>query len=199
MEMGREEGNQSGKTVGNQQDIIHEIPVEVYYDDENLIVTGVPETVNVAIDGPTNIVQTTKLLKDFTLFVDLRTLTMGEHHVRIRHENLSDKLQVRLDPSTIDIQIEEKVTQTFRVDPELNHRLLAENFDVEKMEVTPSTIEVTGAKSVVESIGFVKATVSTFSASIVFTLKTSVKFFKFKLLASTIAALSTAILPSSVT
>lgn len=155
-----EEGNQNGKTVGNQLDTIRELPVEVYYDDENLVVTGIPETVNVTIEGPINIVQTTKLLKDFTLFVDLRTLTMGEHQVRIQHENISDKLKVKLDPSTIDVLIEERITKTLRVDPEFNHQLLAENFNVVNMEVKPSTIEVTGAKSVVEAISFVKATAS---------------------------------------
>lgn len=155
-----EESKLKGKAVGNQMDVIHEVPVEVYYDDENLVVTGVPETVNVKIEGPMNIVQTTKLLKDFTLFVDLRTLTMGDHNVRIKSENFSDKLQVTLDPSTINVLIEEKITQTFRVDPEMNRGLLAENFKVVNMDVSPSTIEVTGAKSIVESISFVKATVS---------------------------------------
>ena len=155
-----EESKLKGNTVGDQTDTIYEVPVEVYYDDENLNVTGVPETVNVTIEGPINLVQTTKLLKDFTLFVDLRTLTMGEHHVRIQRENFSEKLEVSLDPSMIDVLIEEKITQTFRVEPELNRGLLAENFKVVNMEVTPSTIEVTGAKSIVESISFVKATVS---------------------------------------
>ena len=100
-------------------DIIRDVPVEVYYDNENLVVTGVPETVNMTIEGPINIVQTTKLLKDFTLFVDLRDLTMGKHHVEIQHENISEKLQVRIDPATIDVVIEEKITETFRVDPNL--------------------------------------------------------------------------------
>ena len=49
-----------------------------------------------------------------------------------------------------------KLLKQFRVDPELNERLLAEDFNVVKMEVEPATIEVTGAKSVIESISFVK-------------------------------------------
>lgn len=149
--------NSSNQEVG----VLQDIPVEVYYDNENLIVTGVPQTVNVTIEGPTNIVQTTKLFKDFTLFVDLRSLTMGEHEVRIEHENMSDKLQVQIDPSTIDVSIEEKITEIFRVEPEFNERLLADGYNLTDMEVNPKTIEVTGAKSVVESISFVKATVST--------------------------------------
>lgn len=155
-----EEGKLKSKTVGDQVDIIHDVPVEVYYDDENLVVTGVPEKVNVTIEGPINLVQTTKLLKDFTLFVDLRTLTMGEHHVRIQSENISEKLKVRIDPSLVDVIIEEKITETFRVEPEMNRRLIAEDFDIVNMVVEPATIEVTGAKSIVESISFVKATVA---------------------------------------
>lgn len=150
--------NVNGKTPGDQVDSIHDIPVEVFYDNENLVVTGVPATVKMAIEGPPNIVQTTKLLKDFSIFVDLNDLPMGKHQVELQSENISEKLHVRLDPATIDVLIEEKVTQTFRVDPELNDRLLAEDFQVVNMEVNPATVEVTGAKSVIESISFVKVT-----------------------------------------
>ncbi|NYF25819.1 YbbR-like domain-containing protein [Sporosarcina sp. JAI121] len=154
------EEKSNGKAVGDAMDIIRDIPVQVYYDNENLVVTGVPETVNMTIEGPANIVQTTKLVKDFTLRVDLSSLPMGKHSVRIQHENISDKLEVRLDPATINVVIEEKITQSFRVDPELNERLLADGFFLEKIDVVPATIEVTGAKSVIESISFVKASVT---------------------------------------
>ncbi|QTD39777.1 YbbR-like domain-containing protein [Sporosarcina sp. Te-1] len=151
-----EEENKSSMMIGDTMDMIRDIPVEVYYDTENLVVTGVPETVNMTIEGPANIVQSAKLLKDFSLKVDLRNLPMGEHTVKIQTENLSDKLKVKLDPATVNVNIEEKITQSFRVDPELNERLLAEDYNVVKMEVEPSSIEVTGAKSVIESISFVK-------------------------------------------
>lgn len=155
-----EEGKSSFNTGNEEVEKLQNVPVEVYYDNENLIVTGVPETVNITIEGPANIVQTTKLLKDFKLYVDLRSLLMGEHEVRIQHENISEKLQVRMDPSTINVNIEEKITETFRVEPEFNDRLLAEGYNIADMEVKPSTIEITGAKSVIESISYVKATVT---------------------------------------
>ncbi len=154
------EESATGKSIGDSMDVIRDIPVEVYYDNENLVVTGVPEMVNMTIDGPANVVQTTKLLKDFTLRVDLSSLPMGRHTVEIKSENISEKLKVKIDPATIDVVIEEKITKSFRVDPEINERLLAEDFNVVRMDVTPETIEVTGAKSVIESISFVKASVS---------------------------------------
>lgn len=146
--------------IGDSMDSIRDVPVEVYYDNENLVVTGVPETVNMTIKGPANLVQTTKLLKDFVLKVDLRSMPMGSHTVQIQHENISDKIDVKLDPATIEVNIEEKITQSFRVDPEMNDKLLAEDYELVKMEVDPSTIEVTGAKSIVDAISFVKVSVS---------------------------------------
>lgn len=154
-----DEGEQNGNKVGDHLDTIRDVPVQVYYDNENLVVTGVPETVNITIEGPVNLVQTTKMLKDFSLIVDLRTLTMGRHQVSIQSENISEKLQVRIDPAMVNVLIEEKITETFKVEPEFNKRLLAEDFHVANMDVVPSTIEVTGAKSIIESISFVKATV----------------------------------------
>lgn len=154
------EDQSSRNTMGDVFDLIQDVPVEVYYDTENLVVTGVPDMVNMTIEGPAQIVQTTKLLKDFSLKLDLQNLTLGEHNVRIQAENLSDKLDVRLDPATVSINIEEKVTQSFRVDPEMNTRLLAEGYEVKSMDVQPSTINVTGAKSVVNAINFVKVSIT---------------------------------------
>lgn len=154
------EDQTSRNTANDVVALIQDVPVEVYYDTENLVVTGVPEMVNLTIEGPANIVQTTKVLKDFTLKLDLQNLTLGEHTVRIQAENLSDKLDVRLDPATVHVNIEEKVTQSFRVDPEMNTRLLAEGYEVKNIEVQPATISVTGAKSIVEAISFVKVSVT---------------------------------------
>ncbi len=155
-----DEENLNAATNGNKTDIIRDVPVEVYYDDDNLVVTGVPETVDITIEGPTSDVQTAKQLQDFTVFVDLRSMNMGERNVMLQVENVSDRLNVTLDPSYIEVNIEEKITRELVVEPEFNNRLLAENFVVSTMKSDPQRVQITGAKSVIESISFVKATVS---------------------------------------
>ena len=142
-----------------QTDIITNVPLDVYYDSENLVVTGVPNTVDVKISGPTSIVQQAKLLKDYKVFVNLNSLLIGEHSVTIQPENFSSKLDVEIEPRSIPIVIEEKVTQEFRVDPEINNRLVAEDHILKGMTVEPQKAFITGAKSVIESINYVKATV----------------------------------------
>ncbi|ETT83091.1 CdaR family protein [Viridibacillus sp. FSL R5-0477] len=156
----KEKDSSDGFSSGTQADVLHNVPVQVYYDDESLIVTGVPKTVDVTIKGPMAIVLQTKAVSDYTVFVDLRKQTIGEHKVTIQHENFSDKLSVQMDPSTIDISIEERVTRTFKIDPEINERLLAEDYYVKSMTANPNTVTVTGAKSAVDSISYVKATVT---------------------------------------
>lgn len=152
--------NLNAATTGSMTDVIRDVPVEVYYDDGNLVLTGVPETVDMTIVGPTSIVQTAKQLQDFTVFVDLRDLNMGEHNIMLQVENVSDKLQVRLDPAYIEVNIEERITREVRVDPEFNERLLAEDYILTGMKSDPERVKVTGARSIIDSISFVKATVT---------------------------------------
>ncbi|MEK4427429.1 CdaR family protein [Solibacillus sp. FSL K6-1523] len=151
-------GDNSGSY--NEADIITNVPLEVYYDDSNLFVTGLPDTVNVKISGSTPIVKTTKLEKDFKIFVNLNSLLIGEHSVTIQHENFSEKLNVEIEPKMINVVIEEKITGEFRVEPDMNNSLVADEYIVKSMTANPSRVSITGAKSVINSISYVKATVT---------------------------------------
>lgn len=149
------------KTITSEQTtVIRDVPVDVFYDDKNLIVTGIPKTVDVTIKGPMPLVIQAQTSKDFSVFVDLSKLLIGEHNVALKYENISDKLQVTLDPATVKVSIEEKVTQEFRVDPEMNNRLIEQGYILEGMTANPATVYVTGPKSVIENISYVKATVT---------------------------------------
>ncbi|MFJ6209209.1 YbbR-like domain-containing protein [Lysinibacillus sp. NPDC092081] len=157
----RTELSPTNKTITSEQtEVIRDVPVDVFYDDKNLIVTGIPKTVDVTIKGPMPLVIQTKATKDFSVFVDLSKLLIGKHNVKLQYENISDKLQVTLDPATVNVNIEEKVTQEFRVDPEMSNRLIEEGYIVNGMTANPATVYVTGAKSAIESISYVKATVT---------------------------------------
>ncbi|WP_313894179.1 CdaR family protein [Psychrobacillus sp.] len=152
--------NTNGNKSSTQIDTLREVPVEVYYDDDNLIVTGAPETVTVNIEGPSTLVFSARAMKDYKVFIDLRKLTIGTHRVEISHENFSEKLNVRIDPRYATIVIEERITVEKEIDPDMNEGLLAENYVVKSYELEPRTVTITGAKSVVDSISYVKATIN---------------------------------------
>lgn len=147
-------------STSTETDLLVNVPLEVYYDDDNLHVTGVPQTVDIKISGSMQIVLKTKLSDDYRVFVDLNSLLIGEHRVTIQHENFSDKLDIVIDPGVIDVVIEERVAEEFRVEPEMNSRLVGEDYIVKDMTAEPNRVSISGAKSVVENISYVKATVT---------------------------------------
>ncbi len=152
--------NTSGSTdTSRVSEVIENVELEVYHDN-TLMISGIPETVDLHLNGPVSIVQAARQLEDFTLFVDLRNLPMGEHQVPIQTENLSEQLNVRVDPAFVNVVIEERVSQEFRIDPEINERMLADGFILDSVTVEPETVIVTGPKSMIDAISFVKATVS---------------------------------------
>ena len=56
-------------------DALRNVPIEAYYDENNLVVTGIPETVTVNIEGPSSLILSTKAMNDYKVFVDLRRVT----------------------------------------------------------------------------------------------------------------------------
>lgn len=146
---------------GNSQDAIEtiqDVPLEVFYDRENLEVSGLPDTVNVTVEGSKAIVQQAKQVKDFRVYVDLNDIGIGEHQVKIKIDNISEKLDVKLDPDTVNISVQEKVTEEFTIEPQFNESILSNGYEAEGLAVDPKTVKVTGSKEEVERIAYVIAT-----------------------------------------
>ncbi|MGE8207479.1 CdaR family protein [Heyndrickxia sp. NPDC080065] len=140
-------------------DVVQNMPVELIYDQENLVVSGAPETVDVKIDGPKSLVQSTRNLRNFTVYIDLTDAKIGTQKVKIKCKDLSDKLTATITPAYATVTVQEKVTKEFNVDAEFNPNLLAEGFEAEAPSVEPKTVTITGAKDVIDQISYVKATV----------------------------------------
>lgn len=159
-----EKESKSGTTRNSigQTDIetVTDVPVVTYYDEQNLVVSGVPETVDVTLEGPASILKPTALQRDFEIYVDLTNFELGTHTVPLKYKNISDKLTVTIEPSTAKITIEEKVSRDFSVDVDFIHKnKLVDGYSVEEPIVKPNVVTITGAKDEVERIALVKARV----------------------------------------
>ncbi|MCM3789674.1 CdaR family protein [Domibacillus indicus] len=147
---------QAGSGALDTTEVLTNVPLKTYYDTENLYVSGVPEQVRVEISGPKSIIESTKRLRDFEVNLDLTDYEIGKHRVAITHKNFSDKLDVSIQPATVDVNIEEKVTTTKTVTPEFNDSALAEGYQVDNVTVAPREVKVTGSESDIEKIAFVR-------------------------------------------
>lgn len=138
---------------------LEDIPVKAYYDTENLVVSGIPDTVEVTIEGPMPNVQSAKALKNFEVFVDLTNVKIGNQKVKFEVRDLSDKLKATIKPSSITVSIQEKVTKEFKVEAEFNNSLVEEGYTAGQPVVEPNKVKITGARDVIDRITYVKATI----------------------------------------
>ncbi|MBC2255849.1 CdaR family protein [Listeria ivanovii] len=145
-------------SASSDTEVIENVPVKVYYDKTNLYISGVPETVTVTISGPRSIVQSAKAQQDFTVYADLKNASIGTQEVKLQVKDVSDRLKVKVDPASVNVNVQEKVTKKFSVDVELSKSVIADGYQAGTPVIDPKKVSITGAKDTIEQIAYVKAT-----------------------------------------
>src|SRR5699024_7409381 len=89
--------------------------------------------------------------------VDLQGLGEGEHEVKLQYENISDDLKVYIEPKTVDVVIEKRSNEEFKVNVDLiNEDKLPDGYEIEDVDVNPETVQIQSSESVVDQIAIVK-------------------------------------------
>lgn len=144
----------------NQTKTIQNVPLKVLIDQDKYMVSGVPQTVTVTLAGPNSILTPTVKQKNFTIFIDLKGLTSGQHQVNIEHQGISNRLSVNIEPKTVNINLEEKAVKNFPVDVDFIHKdSIDENYQINVEKIIPNEVTVTGSKGEVNNVALVKAIV----------------------------------------
>ncbi|MBY7141848.1 hypothetical protein KFZ56_01855 [Virgibacillus sp. NKC19-3] len=148
------EASQETRTLEN-------VPVDVRMDEENYVVSGVPEYVDVTLEGVTRILTPVERQHNFDTFVNLEGLEEGTHEVEIQYEDIPPELSVYIEPKTTEVTIEERATEEFPVTVDfINSDQLAEGFELGDYEVEPASVSITSSRSVIDQIGMVKVFVN---------------------------------------
>ncbi|WP_010652191.1 YbbR-like domain-containing protein [Oceanobacillus massiliensis] len=144
----------------DQAQLLDDVPVEIRIDEENYVVSGVPEFVMVNLQGSPGNVRPLALQRNFDVFVDLRGLGEGEHTVELQH-TISNDVSAFIEPKTIDVTIEERASEEFDVVADfINSDKLAPGYELVDYELEPSTVTITSSRSVIEQIGAIKVYVN---------------------------------------
>jgi YbbR domain-containing protein len=156
---GSKETNDINVPGSRATETLSDIPVKSYYDIENLVITGMPEMVEVVLEGPTPNLQAAKTQKGFEVYADLSKVEVGKQRVKLQIKDLSDKLHATINPTYVDVVVQEKVTKEYTVEAEYNHKMIAEGYAASAPEVKPGKVNITGGKDVMDKITYVKATI----------------------------------------
>ncbi|WP_188208274.1 CdaR family protein [Alkalibacillus aidingensis] len=149
-------------TASTDTEMMENVPLQVVLDEEDYVVRGVPDVVNVTVEGPRSVITQTVRQRNFDVLIDLNGLGPGEHQVEIEHSGISNQLSVYTEPQTVDVTIEERSSVTLPVEVDYFGR---EDIDETQVfagppEVIPSEVEVTGSSAEIDRIAMVKAIVS---------------------------------------
>lgn len=141
----------------NDVETIENVPVKIRIDEDRYVVSGVPETVKVSLEGSPGILTPITRQQNFDVYVDLKDLGPGQHTVDIKHSGLPQDLNVYIEPKTIDVIMEERSSEEFSVDVDfINTDKLPEGYEIGSSEVEPKTVKITSSKEVIDRIGIVK-------------------------------------------
>lgn len=154
------EGTTTDSRIPSETDrveVLENVPVDILIDDEQYVVSGVPEVVTVSLEGPYSILMPTAKQRNFDVFVDLRDLEAGEHAVEIDYDRIPDELSVYIEPKTINIVIEERATKEFPVQVDfINEDQLPDGYELGTVAVNPEVVTVTSSKTIIDQIAMVK-------------------------------------------
>lgn len=144
----------------HDKETVEDIPIKSYYDTDNLVISGVPQTAKVTLKGPKPNLQNAKAQKEFEVYADLSKAKVGSQRVKLQIRNLSDKLTAEIEPEFVEVKVQEKVTKEFGVTVEFDGKVVAEGYEAGTPIVKPGKVKITGGKEDIESIRYVKAIVT---------------------------------------
>lgn len=136
---------------------IENVPVKIHIDEDQYVVSGVPETVTVSLEGSSGLLTPIVRERNFDVYVDLDGLGAGAHTVDVKHKNLPQDISAYIEPKTIDVVMEERSSKEFNVNADfINTDKVPEGFELGDSEIEPKTVTITSSKENIDRIGIVK-------------------------------------------
>lgn len=134
--------------------------VNVSYDEDNYVVEGIPENVDITLIGNKADLYIAKQSPTNEVIIDLWGLKPGNHKVDIKYNQVSGNIRYSVNPSTATVVIYEKVSasKTLTVDL-LNQDSLDARYIIDEVNATTDSVVIKGASYKVEKVATVKALV----------------------------------------
>lgn len=137
---------------------IEDVPVQVKYDNTSLYASEVPNKVDVEISGPQSQVLKAENGESIKAVLDLSEEKAGKHTTQFQVNGLNKDIDYNVKPKETTINLEEKVSKTLKVEPDVSNNDLDPEYKVSEQSVSPETVEVTGGKNQIDKIAYLKAT-----------------------------------------
>lgn len=153
----------SDRIINKNAEILYNQPVTAEYNQEAYVIEGLPETVDVTLIGRTSDLYLAKqYTSNLSISVDLRGITPGSHKVKLNYNKKQalKSIDYKLDPSTANIVVYEKVSETRELTYDVLHKdSLDSKLFLSKVEINRSDVIIKGASYKLKEVATVKALV----------------------------------------
>lgn len=157
--------DQNSDTILNKNaEVLYNQPVIAEYNEEAYVIEGLPTTVDVTLIGRTSDLYLAKqYTSNLSVSVDLRGLTPGSHKVKLNYTQGLKALKTidyKIDPSTANIVVYEKVSETRELDYDILHRdSLNSTLILDSVDLSRNDVIIKGASYKLKQVATVKALV----------------------------------------
>ena len=144
--------------VDNEAEVIADQKVNVIYNEENYVVEGVPDTVDITLIGSKSNLYLAKQIGDHKVVLDLTNYEPGTYKVKLKYNHSMNNISYKLDPSTVSIKISEKESEVYNLSYDLvNENKLDKKLNISGVTLNKNDVIVKGSKETLATISNVKA------------------------------------------
>lgn len=139
-------------------EVFKEQKVNVKYNEEQYVVEGLPESVDVTLIGSKADLYIAKQSTNDGVTVDLTGLTPGTHKVNIEYEHSFEDIEYSINPSVATVIIYEKVSDTRSLTYDIvNNNKLDTTLIVNSVKLSADEVTIRGAEYKINEVATVKA------------------------------------------
>ena len=144
--------------IDNSAEILYNQKVDVKYDAASYVVEGVPDEVDVTLVGRKMDVYLAKQYPLNNVTLDLTGYTPGNYSVGFKYEQAVSSVQYKVDPSSVNIRIYDKISVKKEVSTDIIHKdNLDSKLNIDSIVLDNDNVIVEGASHRLDEVAIVKA------------------------------------------
>ena len=142
----------------NSAEVLRSLPVTARYNEEEYVVEGIPETVDITLIGSKTDLFIANQISSYDVTLDLTGLKPGQHKVNIKYNQALNNLEYMINPSSVNVTIYNKVSQTKTLTVDvLNKDKLSSKLVISDTKIETDKVIVKGSQKNLDKVAIVKA------------------------------------------
>ena len=142
-------------------EVLYDIPLSATYNDEEYVVEGLPETVDITLIGTKANLYLAKQLPTQDVNVDLSDLKPGVHKVSLKYKQSITSVEYKLDPSEVTVVVSSKKSETRSVESDIvNLNKLDSKLAINNTKLDTDEVIIKGTEESLAKVSTIKALIN---------------------------------------